>query len=264
MVMGRYFLAGVAIFLLVWTATLVTFSFLGQLDDPNAEQYIGNDSASGSSESVQPPNSDERDIYWSGRIVEGDPLLLWFRHGEREKWTGTVTVFDFFEVDEGLDGSREDWARAVCLTEKGRLESQILGRTFSRLSIEPQKVVSSPSCRARQTALEAFGEIDEEWREILHATAVPSSQQGDFAFRLSERLTNSVQEMTASGPLVVTGHGATLQFYSSELFAASDVESFEMDELGFVVIEPTPDGLIARHVFQNFYEFANAVLLYDK
>ena len=264
MSMGRLFLAGFAIFLLVWTATLVTVFFLGQLEDPNAEQSTSYSSASGASESVQSPNSDERDIYWSGRIVEGDPLVLWFRHGEREKWTGTVTVFDFFEVDEGLDGAREVWASAVCLTEKGRLESKIVGRTFSHLSIEPQKVLSSPSCRARQTALEAFGEIDEEWREILHATAVPSGQQLDFAHRLSEKLTNAVQEMTPSGPLVVTGHGGTLQFYSSELFAASDVESFEMDELGFVVIESTPDGLIARHVFQNFYEFANAVLFYNE
>jgi phosphohistidine phosphatase SixA len=261
---GQLLFSGVCIFLLLWTATLVTIFFLGWSGETYAEQTVRHKVASGMTETVPSPNSDESDIYWSRRIVDGDPLVLWFRHGEREKWTGTVTVFDFFEVNEGRDGAQENWSRAVCLTEKGRLEAQIVGRTFDVLGVNPQKVLSSPSCRARQTALEAFGRVDEEWREILHATAIPSGQQADFASILSEKLSNSVQEMTPTGPLVVTGHGGTLQFYASELFVASDVESFEMDELGFVVVESTQDGLIARHVFENFYEFANAVLLYNQ
>ena len=210
-----------------------------------------------------PPNSNVEDLYWANEILNSDrEFVLWFRHGEREKWTGTVTVFDYFDITKG-DSYPKAWRPAVCLTSKGISESQVVGATFRELGIIPSKIITSPSCRAKETATEAFGGYDEEWREVLHATAVSAKQQETFAESLRERISTVVQSSAnKSGPVVVTGHGNTLPYYSSTLFVTSKVKNWDVSELGFVVIEITPDGLVAQHSFVEFYTFASALLEY--
>ncbi len=210
-----------------------------------------------------PPNSNMEDLYWANEILNSDrEFVLWFRHGEREKWTGTVTVFDYFDVTKG-DSYPKAWRPAVCLTSKGISESQLVGATFRELGIIPSKIITSPSCRAKETATEAFGGYDEEWREVLHATAISAKQQRTFAESLRERISTVFQSSAnKSGPVIVTGHGNTLPYYSSRLFVTSKVKNWDVSELGFVVIEITPDGLVAQHSFVEFYTFANALLEY--
>jgi phosphohistidine phosphatase SixA len=210
------------------------------------------------------PNSDEKDLFWANEILKGErKFILWFRHGEREKWTGTVTVFDYFDVSNNDQKFQKNWKPAVCLTPKGLAESQIVGATFRELKIDVSKVVSSPSCRAKETAIEAFGGFDEAWIEILHPTAVNSDQQKIFSQNLKlkiDRLLSSASK--DKGVVVVTGHGNTLPYYSENLFISSEIANWTLSELGFVVIEVTPEGLKARHSFVEFYQFANAVLTY--
>jgi phosphohistidine phosphatase SixA len=210
------------------------------------------------------PNSNSEDLYWANEIVKGDrELLLWFRHGEREKWTGTVTVFDYFHVNKSEESFPGAWRPAVCLTQKGIAESQIVGATFRELEIEVSHVITSPSCRAKETAIEAFGGYDEEWIEILHATAVTSQQQKVFAERLRSKVVKSFQDSIGTkGNIVVTGHGNTLPFYAGTIFDATEIDDWNLSELGFVVIEKSENRLIARHAFIEFYEFANALLQY--
>jgi phosphohistidine phosphatase SixA len=212
------------------------------------------------------PNSDLDDIFWANEIVKDErELLLWFRHGEREKWTGTVTVFDYFDVNGTDFKYPNSWRPAVCLTSKGIAESQLVGITFRELGVTASSVITSPSCRAKETAIEAFGGYDESWLEILHATAVTTQQQQDFAARLRNKI---LKEFNISegrkGHILVTGHGNTLPFYEETLFESSEVKDWNVSELGFIVIEKTPEGLIARHSFVEFYQFANALLKYKE
>jgi phosphohistidine phosphatase SixA len=212
------------------------------------------------------PNSNIEDLYWANEIVKGDrELLLWFRHGEREKWTGTVTVFDYFDVNKPEQQFPNAWQPAVCLTQKGVAESQLVGATFRELKIMASRVVTSPSCRAKETAIEAFGGYDEEWIEILHATAITAQQQKIYSDRLRTKLLKTFDDYrNQKGHIIVTGHGNTLPFYSQVLFNSSEVKDWNVSELGFVVIEKTKEGIIARHSFVEFYQFANALLRYTK
>lgn len=210
-----------------------------------------------------PPNSNVEDLYWANEILNGGrKFVLWFRHGEREKWTGTVTVFDYFDITKG-ESYPKAWRPAVCLTSKGISESQLVGATFRELGIIPSRIITSPSCRAKETAVEAFGGYDEEWIEILHPTAISAKQQRTFAESLRDRISTVVQgSANQSGPIVVTGHGNTLPYYASKLFVINNVKNWDVSELGFVVIEITPKGLVAQHTFVEFYTFASALLEY--
>ena len=210
------------------------------------------------------PNSNADDFFWAKQIQEDKRrYILWFRHAEREKWTGTVTVFDYFDVNKDKKELPLNWRPAVCLNSKGIAEAQIVGETFRKLDIKVSKIITSPSCRAKQTALNAFGRFDQEWLEILHPTAIPFHQQELFSERLKQKINLLIStDSTSDGVIVVTGHGNTLPFYSDNLFIDSHVKNWNINELGFILIEVTPKGLIAQHSFIDFYQFANMLLEY--
>jgi phosphohistidine phosphatase SixA len=210
------------------------------------------------------PNSDQEDKEWADRIVNNNgKFILWFRHGERDKWSGTVTTFDFFDATDGSISGNKDWQPAVCLNPKGKAESELVGKTFQYLKIHPISIVSSPSCRAKQTAMAAFGRVDEEWLEVLHPTAISVEQQNTFAQKLKLKLDKlaATSDFT-KGPVVVTGHGNTLPYYNKILFTKEHVSNWNVNELGFYVIELTPSGWVAQHAFVDFFQFANSVLKY--
>ncbi len=96
---------------------------------------------------------------WVENLKEGG-YILYFRHAHREKWTD-VEAFDFYEFATGIeDATRTSFKKAVCLSEQGIEEAKIIGEIFRLAKIPVGFVVSSPSCRAKQTAVYAFGKHD--------------------------------------------------------------------------------------------------------
>lgn len=250
-----------SLLVILMITTTTTTSFLGSLIGSNFTSFKGK--IFGSLNEYQiPPNSNKDDIFWAQQILGGNGrYILWFRHGEREKWTGTVTVFDYFDVNKNKNEIPSNWQPAVCLTPKGIAESQVVGKTFRALGVTVVNVITSPSCRAKQTALNAFGRVDQEWLEILHTTAIPIHQQKPMAERLKQKISSlSSTYLKDDGVIVVTGHGNTLPFYEKTLFIDSHVKNWAINELGFIIIEITPNGLIAQHSYVDFYQFANTVL----
>lgn len=211
---------------------------------------------------VQPPgipHSNPNDAYWANRIVEGG-LILYFRHAEREKW-GTVTVFDWLEATHDIEPRGTNWERSVCLTVKGAEEAKLVGLVFEELGLEVGRVISSPSCRARETASLAFGGFYLESQSLLHATALTPKQQAINASLLKDLLVSNAPH---PGELVVvSGHGETLGPYRDLIFASRSIYDFEIDELGFYVIEIDAGGSPhLRHKFQYFSTFAHQLLDY--
>jgi broad specificity phosphatase PhoE len=204
-----------------------------------------------------PPTEDQE--YWANEVLNGG-YILYFRHAEREKWN-TVTVFDWLEVEKGLDGRNESFSSAICLTEKGIEEAKVLGKIFNELQVDVSKVVASPSCRAQETAEYAFGKVDQTWLSALHATAVNAEQREKFAPILKGLLEDNAPQDKEN--VVVIAHGNTLNYYENEIFLDVEFAEWQIDELGFYVLESTPDGLIARYAFVNFSDFANTVLSYS-
>ena len=96
---------------------------------------------------------------WVERLKKGG-YILYFRHAHREKWA-EVEAFDFYEfASQTEDASKTSFAKAVCLSEEGVEEAKMIGVTFRLAKIPTGVVVSSPSCRAKQTAVHAFGGYD--------------------------------------------------------------------------------------------------------
>jgi len=96
---------------------------------------------------------------WVENLKRGG-YILFFRHAHRDKWAA-VEAFDFYEfASHTEDASQTSFKKAVCLSEEGVEEAKMIGMTFQLATIPTGVIVSSPSCRAKQTAVYAFGRYD--------------------------------------------------------------------------------------------------------
>tara|TARA_A100001388_G_C28774214_1_gene506069 strand:- start:5927 stop:6811 length:885 start_codon:yes stop_codon:yes gene_type:complete len=201
------------------------------------------------------------DEKWAKKITNGG-YILHIRHGMREKFTGSVTTYDAIELLNKDDARKTDYYRAVCLTERGILDSKIIGETFKLAKINISYVVSSPSCRARETAIFAFNRIDQIEPAILHRTAQIRSQHKDFANKLRTVMDNiPIKENTN---VVISGHGGTLSYDLENKWGLVDIdETVDIDkrlETGIVVIEKVSGQYIARHKFDSIGNVAKHLL----
>jgi phosphohistidine phosphatase SixA len=198
--------------------------------------------------------------YWVERIRSGDgAFILYFRHAEREKWP-LVAVYDYFEVSESVDGSQQSYAAAVCLSERGKEDARLIGQVFDKAGITVAKVLSSPSCRARETASTAFGRINVTDRALLSGGAVGIKFDPESAGNLIDLLIRNSPELGET--VAVVGHSHTLETKTDELFPDLTLEIPELNESGFYVIEVVEGKLVPRWAFVDFTDFAHELLVY--
>ena len=100
--------------------------------------------------------------------------ILHFRHAERDKWID-VAMYDAIESDlynnkknNSLQAENSYLADAVCLNEKGKVQAKAMGEHIQNIALPVGHVISSVSCRARQTATLAFGRYDSIHRILVH------------------------------------------------------------------------------------------------
>jgi hypothetical protein len=197
------------------------------------------------------------DRLWARKIVAGG-YILHFRHAQREKWTD-VTAFDAYELKMHLDASEGTFSKATCLTPQGVEEAKLIGNVFKLTGVLVSEVISSPSCRARQTAMLAFGRIDGIDNALLHRTAMMREQHPSFARQLRRRIEGLVLQPGQNA--VLSGHGGTLSYDGALVIDIDETGGIdERDETGFVVIERIGGKLIARHKFKSLRNFANAMI----
>jgi phosphohistidine phosphatase SixA len=194
---------------------------------------------------------------WAKKVVEGG-YILHFRHAQREKWTD-VTAFDALELKNGIDATTASFYKAVCLTPQGEEESKLIGELFKITGVKVAQVVSSPSCRAKQTAMLAFGRIDAIENSLLHRTAVVHEQHEAAARQLRKAF--DAMNPPKGQNVVISGHGNTLSYDGSIVIDIDRTEGIDdRDETGFIVIEKKDGKLIAQHRFKSIAEFANAIV----
>jgi hypothetical protein len=117
--------------------------------------------------------------------------------------------------------------------------------------------VSSPSCRAVQTARYAFGKVDLIDNSLLHRTAIMKDQWPFFAKQLKELMLGLNPSFGAN--IVLSGHGGTLKYDGPNLFETDITGGIDnRDETGFIVIENLNGKLHARHKFNSIKNFVNA------
>jgi len=198
--------------------------------------------------------------YWADRVVSGEgAFILYFRHAEREEWP-LVLTYDFFEISEGIEGREQTYASAVCLSKRGIEDALIIGKTLKYLEIPITRVLSSPSCRARETATLAMGRIDEIDTGFVHLTAVPDSQREQFSKRLRDALIRN--KPTEGNYVIIFGQGSTLMENSSIVFPNFTGTLTEPEESGLYLIEYSNDEFLPRWVFTNFQDFSRNLLKY--
>ena len=200
---------------------------------------------------------DPSDTKWARKVIDGG-YILHFRHAQREKWND-VTAFDAYELANGIQAENSSFSRATCLTDQGKEEAKMIGQIFAMTGVKISEVISSPSCRARQTALLAFNRIDRISNSLLHRTAMMPAQHDIFARELRKLIEGL--EVKDGENIILSGHGGTLKF-DGDLVIDDDqtVDIDERDETGFIVLEKSGDKIIARHKFISLKNFANAVI----
>ena len=181
----------------------------------------------------------------------------------REKFSGSVLTYDAIELLNNEDARKKDYYRAVCLTERGILDSKAVGKVFELAKIKISYVVSSPSCRARETAIYAFDRIDQIEPSILHRTAQTRSQH----IAAGEKLRKVVDNIKISDDsnIIISGHGGTLGYDIKNNVGIVDIDETHLNiddrkETGIVVIERTNGKYIARHVYNSISELSTSLL----
>jgi phosphohistidine phosphatase SixA len=207
------------------------------------------------------------DYKWANKILKGG-YILYFRHADREKWDRTVTGFDAYELFNNINAEDSWFARATCLSAQGKIEARLIGEVFKHANIKINKVASSPSCRAKQTAKLAFNRIDLIDSSILHPSAVNINEHDIMALRLKDLILN--MEPKEGYNNVISGHGGTLDKYFYKIINNSDVSIRDLQtvyESGFFVIEVDKPNkkIYIKKMFRSFPGFARQIyILKDK
>ena len=198
---------------------------------------------------VNLPTKQLIEIYWVERIKEGGLILL-FRHAEREKWNNSVEGFDTYELKKKLNPRELTWARATCLTKKGIEESKLIGESFKYAKIKISKVFSSPSCRAKETALYAFGKINGTHEGLLHYTAIHYLDRKKIGRVLKDFIIS--QDVRQDENIILSAHNKVI---SHDGFIDKMYTTENLAESGFYIIEKKNNQLIVPYKFEKIKDF---------
>jgi hypothetical protein len=170
-------------------------------------------------------------LAWVEKLRKGG-FILYFRHASRDAWP-LVSAFDVYALAANLqDPSLASFRRAVCLTDQGIEEAKILGKILELAKIPTGTVVSSPSCRAMQTAIYAFGKVDRVDNSLLYVALLSDRVLPGFVNQLRTLLLNI--DIKPGTNTVITAHNGTLE-RNKGLAIEGDMEF--LDETGFYIIE---------------------------
>lgn len=196
----------------------------------------------------------KEDEYWAKKILEGG-YILHFRHAERDKWID-VKMYDALESDVHENGNNESryaekdyFSAAVCLNDRGKVQARAMGEHIQSIGLPISHVISSVSCRARQTAELAFGGYDSLHRILVH--------KGPYIENEDERV-NTLKKLYLSLPksdnsnAIVSAHNGVINHKMFENFVYPDIN---LEEGGFYVIEARNNKLYLVHEFHNFQYF---------
>jgi len=198
----------------------------------------------------------DENAYWAEEIMKGG-YILHFRHAERDKWID-VHMYDVLESDvhdKGLNQSRlaeyEYFKDAVCLNERGEIQSKAMGEHLENINFPIGYVVSSPICRSRQTAELAFGGYADLDRTLVHRGAHKEDPNQHIS-NLRELFLNLPLE--AGKNTIVSSHNSVIDI---DMFDKSVLkgDQFELEEGGFYVISNNDGVLTLEHSFYYFRDF---------
>lgn len=182
--------------------------------------------------------------------------ILFFRHAEREKWID-VKKYDSIETNEGLKAENEYFQNAVCLSERGLIQARAMGEIIKKIKLPYHTVVSSPSCRARQTAELVFNGYDYTRNIFVHYGPYDETPQNFIENVKAEIL--KIETKTNSN-IIISAHNGVIR--SKNIFDGfeknidfSEIAKVFMEEGGFIVMKKENNKLIFVDLFHTFHDF---------
>lgn len=204
--------------------------------------------------------SNKADIFWSKKIMEGG-YILHFRHAERDKWID-VQMYDSLESDvhnNGKNGTRfaenDYFSKAVCLNDRGLVQARAIGEHLSNIKLPIGFVISSPSCRSRQTANLSFGGYDELNRMLVHSG--PYNENEKKRISKLKKLYMNLPIHSGTNTIVSTHNSVAHSdmFANTNNLAKYPQKDISLEEGGFYIISKKNGKLYLEHEFHYFKEF---------
>jgi phosphohistidine phosphatase SixA len=132
----------------------------------------------------------------------GEETALW----DRLRAGGFVLLMRHASTTEGL-GDPKDFKLSDCstqrnLSEAGRQEARHVGERFRQERVVVEKVLTSPWCRCRETAMLAFGQA-EDWTPLASVFDYPH-QEPEFTERVKKRIGTYARRKLAGNVVMVT------------------------------------------------------------
>lgn len=189
-------------------------------------------------------------------IVLNGGYILFFRHAEREKWID-VAKYDSIEVLNNLKAEDEYFAKAVCLSDRGLIQAKAIGELIEKIKLPYHVVVSSPSCRARQTAELSFGGYDDIKNIFLHYGPYYEDKKTMAKKVKKEILKIKLKE---NSNIIISAHNGVVR--TTDIFDKiegnvdfSQIDKGFMNEGGFIVMKNDNGKLIFVDMFYTFHKF---------
>ena len=198
----------------------------------------------------------QKNIFWANKIIDGG-YILYFRHSERNKLPN-LKAFDGLEILNKIKAEDSFFANRSCLNQNGKVEAKLIGEYFKKYDINYSKVISSPSCRARETAMLAFNKIDEINNLFMYLSPFVQSVEKEKNYNQNIKIKKMKNYFaTLKNPkeqnIIIVGHkGILLPSLIKNNLSKSDLQTLES---GFVVLEVINGDIFFKYKFNSFEEF---------
>ena len=203
--------------------------------------------------------NNQKNILWANKISDGG-YLLYFRHSERKKLPN-LKAFDGLEYLKKYKAEETYFADRSCLNQNGKSEAKLIGEYFKFYNINYSEVISSPSCRARQTAILAFNQIDKISNLFMYISPFVQNIEKDNAIKNLKK--NKIIEylkklkFEKNKNVIVVGHrGVILPSMIDNDFSKSDLQTLES---GFLILKITDNEINFKYKFNSFEDFTIAL-----
>jgi broad specificity phosphatase PhoE len=189
-------------------------------------------------------------------IISNGGYILLFRHAEREKWID-VKKYDSIEVLNNLNAENEYFSKAVCLSDRGLVQARAIGELIEKIKLPYHIVVSSPSCRARQTAEFGFGGYD-YIRNIFMHYGPYYEDKNEMAKKVKSEILKI--ELKENSNAIISAHNGvvrTIDIFDriDKKIDFSNIAKKFMEEGGFIVMKNDNGKLVFVDLFYSFHKF---------
>ena len=147
-----------------------------------------------------------------------------------------------------FNGENSYYSEAVCLNKQGKIQANAMGELIKEIDLPIGTIISSPVCRARQTAEIMFGSYD-DLDPVLIYSGINYETSNDRIASLRNFFKNIPLEDDKN--TVITAHGNVIV---SGLFENPTSRNLKIDEGGIIVLSRDDEDIIIEHTFHGFKE----------